>query len=168
MFRLTLFCVIGILSGTVGALVELKSSRSDAASMVLAAEAEKSPQVSALTRSARATLTNLCMTCHRAAESHDQQMVGLAPPMWGVRDHYLKHHPEQDAFVAALTQYVQKPNADRSLMKGAVDRFGVMMTLGLPEEQVAEIAKLIYQGELITEPSWWEAHQQEEAAAKGH
>jgi hypothetical protein len=163
MIRLTLFCVIGLLFATAGALVELKSTKAGA--NATASELEKPVQISALTRQARAMLTNLCMTCHRAADTHDQQMVGLAPPMWGVRDHYLKHHPDQDAFVAEMTKYIQKPDAQRSLMKGAIERFGVMMPLGLPEEQVAEIAKLIYVGDVISEPSWWEAHQQEEAAA---
>ncbi|MGZ0655854.1 hypothetical protein ACWPKS_09625 [Coraliomargarita sp. W4R72] len=102
---------------------------------------------------------NLCMTCHRVANSYEQQQAGLAPPLWDVRHHYLKQYADHESFIAAMADYMAAPDAERSLMPEAIQRFGVMMTLNLPEEELLEVASLVYDGRLLQQPTWWDAQQ---------
>ena len=108
------------------------------------------------------TFQSLCLSCHNAAEDHSLQEKGFAPPMWGVRDHYLDHYPEKQDFIDAMVQWVRNPNPQVSHMKGAIKRFGLMAPLALPEDQLEAIAGLIYDGDLVEEPSWWEEHVREQ------
>ena len=104
-------------------------------------------------------MQTLCLSCHSASANHEQQEKGFAPPMWGVRDHYLEHHETLDAFTSAVASWVQSPDEARSLMRGAVKRFGVMPGLNLSEDQLTEIATLIYHGVNVEKPTWWDEHQ---------
>lgn len=108
---------------------------------------------------AKMYLQYLCLSCHQAQEGHDAQRQGLAPPMWGVRDHYLEVYPEREAFVEAVSAFLQKPELEKSLMRNAAKRFGLMPVQGLAPEQLEAVASLVYDGELFKEPPWWAAHQ---------
>ena len=120
------------------------------------------------TSQALSQMQALCLICHSAKESHEEQMKALGPPMWGVRDHYLEHYPDENTFVKAITDFVREPSIEKSHMKGAVKRFGVMQPLALPREQLEAIARHIYRAEGFTKPSWWDEHMQEHRSAKVH
>lgn len=93
----------------------------------------------------------LCMNCHRVGDRSQKKL--LAPPFWGIRTHYAAEHPDEEAFVAAIVSFVREPAEDASLMPGAVDRFGRMAPMRLPEEMLQNIAAYIYAGEL-EKPAW--------------
>ena len=113
-------------------------------------------------------MKTLCLSCHAASPTHEQQKKGLAPPMWGVRDHYLEHHGDLEAFTHAIAAWVPHPEGEKSLMRGAVKRFGVMPGLSLPESQLSEIATLIYHGVNVEKPIWWEEHQRNHHSHEDH
>lgn len=109
----------------------------------------------------RQLVATYCVSCHSAGDSHEQQMAGRAPPMWGVRDHYLKAYPERAAFVREMVAYLTKPDAKRSLMKGAVKRFGVMPVHPLSATQLEGAAQAVFEAAGFAAPAWWEAHRRE-------
>ncbi|MBC2607848.1 hypothetical protein [Pelagicoccus albus] len=116
-----------------------------------------SQQSDSTTRGAE-TLQNLCIACHQTQPSHELQEKGLAPPLWGVRDHYLEKYPDRETFVEAIVAYLPKPEADKSLMKGAIKRFGIMPPLPLPEDALKDAANAMYDAEGFQEPTWWAEH----------
>ena len=91
-----------------------------------------------------------CLICHGAGESHDDL---LAPPLRGVKKHYLEDYPEREEFVEALVKWNASPDSNQSIMTGAVERFGVMPALMYPPEEVRAIAEYIYDNEQ-PKPSW--------------
>lgn len=95
----------------------------------------------------------VCMACHKL----DRGPEMLAPPVFAVQNHYLRAHPEQDAFVQAVVDWVRSPDIDRSLMPGAVRRFNLMPPMPLPEHELRAIAKFLFQARL-QEPDWYREH----------
>ena len=91
-----------------------------------------------------------CLICHGAGESHDDL---LAPPLRGVKNHYLEDYPEREEFVEALVKWNASPDSNQAIMTGAVERFGVMPALMYPENDVRAIAEYIYDNEQ-PKPSW--------------
>lgn len=107
------------------------------------------------------SMQSLCLACHLAQENHNLQEKGLAPPMWGVRNHYLKTYPSRDAFIEAVSNHVRSPSERKSLMKNAIKRFGLMPPLLLQDKKIGNIAAAIFEGEGVTKPMWWESHMRE-------
>lgn len=95
----------------------------------------------------------VCMACHKL--DMGPQMV--APPIFGVRDHYLRVHPGKAEFVQAVVDWVQSPDNSKSLMPGAVRRFNLMPPLPLPEEELQAIASFLYEAK-FDEPGWYKEH----------
>jgi mono/diheme cytochrome c family protein len=91
-----------------------------------------------------------CLICHGAGESHDDL---LAPPLRGVKNHYLEDYPEREEFVEALVKWNAGPDSNEAIMIGAVERFGVMPALMYPAEEVRAIAEYIYDNDQ-PKPSW--------------
>lgn len=112
------------------------------------------------------SMQSLCMACHLAQENHDHQEQGLAPPMWGVRNHYLEEYPSRDAFIEAVSNHVRNPNKKKSLMKNAIKRFGLMPPLLLHDKDIGNIAAAIFEGKGFTKPTWWDAHMREHRMEK--
>lgn len=82
-----------------------------------------------------------CESCHSPTADHDSR---LAPPFFAIRKHYLKVYPEEADFVAALTDFVQHPEEEKVLMRGALDKFGLMPALNLDEEKLSQIGHYLY------------------------
>lgn len=100
-----------------------------------------------------------CGACHQLKPvSHDAM---IAPLLFAVRDHYIKLHATEEAFVEAVAAWVKKPDPANALMPGAIRRFQLMPALAIDDEVVREIAEFIYEynGEI---PDWYEQHYQEE------
>ena len=81
----------------------------------------------------------------------------IAPPIVGVKDHYLLAYADKESFVSAVVKWVREPATDPSLMPGAISRFGIMPTLPYPSDVVASIATFLYE-ENIEKPGWYEEH----------
>ena len=91
-----------------------------------------------------------CLICHGAGESHDDL---LAPPMRGVKRHYIDKYPEKEEFVEAIVKWNENPNSSHAVMTGAVERFEAMPDLQYPENEVRAIAAFIYENEQ-PKPKW--------------
>ncbi len=99
----------------------------------------------------------ICMSCHQF--SGGPQMI--APPVFAVKNHYLRVYPEKEEFVRSIKAWVPAPDIEKSLMPGAVRRFNLMPPLQLPEEDLEAIATFLYEANL-QEPSWYEEHYRQE------
>lgn len=92
-----------------------------------------------------------CHTCHRVGESEIDAM--LAPPLWGVRAHYLAKFPEPEAFVDAMTNFLLEPQVEKSLLPLEVAHYGLKEPVSLTEEELRSVAWAIYAGR-VERPPW--------------
>jgi mono/diheme cytochrome c family protein len=86
-----------------------------------------------------------CYSCH-SPQIRGQQR--LAPPFQMVKMHYLRDFPVKEDFINAITTWVKKPNAEYSIMPGALNRFGLMPPMVINEEDVKLIANYLYNADL--------------------
>lgn len=107
---------------------------------------------------AKALMTTLCYVCHNPETSHDGR---IAPPMIAIKMHYLKKTENRKDFINSVWNFVEKPTENKMLMKGAVNRFGLMPYQAFKEEDIKAIAAYIYDYE-IEKPSWFDNHLNEE------
>jgi mono/diheme cytochrome c family protein len=92
-----------------------------------------------------------CHTCHGVGELTMEEM--LAPPLWGVRAHYLAKYPEPDKFVDAMTAFIVEPVADQSLMPLSVANYGLKAPVSLTEAEIRSLVWAIYAGR-VERPAW--------------
>ena len=97
-----------------------------------------------------------CLTCHGVGDLEMDEV--LAPPLWGVRAHYLAEFTDPQAFVDAMTKFLVDPNADKSLMPIELERHGLKASVSLSEEQIRSTAWAIYAGE-VERPQWSREYQ---------
>jgi len=100
-------------------------------------------------------LETKCYVCHNPSTGENQQRIG--PPMVAVKAHYLDVYGDRESFVNGIMEFVKSPSEEKSMMRGAVRRFGVMPTQQFPEEEVRKIAEYIYDYQ-IAEPEWFKEH----------
>lgn len=98
-----------------------------------------------------------CHTCHGVGEREIDAM--LAPPLWGVRAHYLAHFPEPEAFVAAMTEFMLEPQGEQSLLPLEVAHYGLKAPVSLTEAELRAVAWAIYAGQ-VKRPSWSREYRQ--------
>lgn len=92
-----------------------------------------------------------CYTCHNPkSKSHDEL---IAPPLWGMKKHYLEAYPEKMAFEKAMFDFIQNPTEEKALMKGPIKRFGLMPKPTVSTEDLQKIVSYIYTNELEN-PAW--------------
>ena len=99
---------------------------------------------------------SLCMSCHVVSGQPT-----IAPPVFGMKNHVMQAYPGREDFINYIVLQVKQPDASRSLMPGAVRRFGVMPPLSYPEEQVREIAAFLFDTDFKM-PGWYRKHYQAE------
>lgn len=97
-----------------------------------------------------------CLTCHGVGDLKMDEV--LAPPLWGVRAHYLSEFREPQAFVDAVTEFLLDPHFDRSRMPIELERYGVKAPVSLSEEEIRAAAWAIYAGE-VERPPWSREYQ---------
>ena len=91
-----------------------------------------------------------CESCHGTkARGPDR----LAPPMVAVKNHYLSEHQGEGEFVAAIENWLKKPDQGKTLMPGAIQKFGVMPPLELETAERQTLAKYIYDTDFQM-PGW--------------
>ncbi|MES9856278.1 MAG: c-type cytochrome [Sedimenticola sp.] len=105
--------------------------------------------------------TTICMTCHKFDRSPDM----IAPPIFGVKNHYLNVHSNRDDFIMSLSSWLETQDVEKSLMLGAVRRFNVMPPVELSERDRDAVAAFIYDAD-FTEPSWYAEHFQKAHGVK--
>jgi mono/diheme cytochrome c family protein len=97
----------------------------------------------------------LCVSCHVLSGQPT-----IAPPAFAVVNHLKQVYPQRDDFINRVVQWVQKPDASRSLMPGAIRRFGLMPTLPYSSQQVSQVAAYLYDSNL-PRPGWYQKHYQQ-------
>jgi mono/diheme cytochrome c family protein len=102
----------------------------------------------------------LCESCHVP-----EGQPTLAPPLFGMKNHVMGRYPAREDFIKYVANWVKKPDATRSLMPGAVKRFGVMPAFPYAEDQVRAVAAFIYDSDL-TMPGWYQQHYQQQHGKK--
>ncbi len=90
-------------------------------------------------------LNRYCSTCHAIMPLRGKGMKEMkAPPFMGVRMHYLRRYPNREEFVRAVATWVKHPDSSKSLMPGAIRRFGLMPALPYPDDTLKKIALELY------------------------
>jgi len=102
-----------------------------------------------------------CLICHGNGTSHDDI---LAPPMKGVKNHYMEDGMTEQAFIDAITNWLAEPKEENSRMLGAIERFKIMPKLGYKTEEVKAIAAYIFNNNM-PKPVWFDKHVAEEHPA---
>lgn len=92
-----------------------------------------------------------CHTCHGVGELEIDAM--LAPPLWGIRAHYLGHFTEPEAFVDVMTAFILEPQVDKSRLPLAVAHYGLKAPVSLTEAEIRSVVWAIYAGQL-ERPLW--------------
>jgi hypothetical protein len=109
-------------------------------------------------------LKNNCYVCHSVTtKSHDEI---IAPPMIAVKRRYQNQYATKEGFVEAVVNWAKNPTEEKSLMRGAVQRFKVMPKQAFKEDDLKKIAAYIYDTE-IEQPAWFEAHFKEQHGSRG-
>lgn len=103
-----------------------------------------------------------CYVCHNPSADHDSR---IAPPMVAIKSHYLNDETTKDKFINSVWNFVKQPSKDKTKMRGAVKRFGVMPYQPFSEEDIKLISDYMYDFE-IDEPEWFKEHIEEESKGK--
>jgi len=104
-------------------------------------------------------LKTSCYSCHNPnSVSHDNM---LAPPLAGIKYKYKKLYPTEELFIAQMSDFLDNPTIENSVMKGPVKRFGLMPKTTLTKIQIQELVKFIYNEELEV-PKWFPEHFEEQ------
>jgi hypothetical protein len=103
-------------------------------------------------------MENYCYTCHSPSAPMIEGRIG--PPMAAVKAHYLLEHPQKEEFIQQMVSFVDDPSVEKSVMPGAVKRFGLMPYQQYPDGAVEKIAEYMYEYE-IEEPDWFAQHWKE-------
>jgi mono/diheme cytochrome c family protein len=99
-----------------------------------------------------------CAACHGGDAVESER---IAPPIIGVRNHYIARFPDEADFTAAITDWLKQPGKAKSQMPGAISQFGLMPELEIEPEDAQKIAKYIYSGDL-EKPGWFDDHAQKQ------
>ncbi|MCW8830492.1 MAG: cytochrome c [Gammaproteobacteria bacterium] len=88
-----------------------------------------------------------CSSCHGATGGMDMSKR-IAPPIAGVRLHYMAPFPDKKSFINAIVNWTQKQDPDRSLMPPAIRKFKIMPPVSVSRKQAEKIAAYIYDGDI--------------------
>ena len=97
-----------------------------------------------------------CSACHGATGGMDMSKR-VAPPLVAVRMHYIGPYPDKSAFVTAVANWVEKPDASKTFMPGAIRRFNIMPPVSVSRQDAEKIAAYIYDGN-IEKPAGFDEH----------
>ena len=101
----------------------------------------------------RAVYERYCLACHK----YDRSQPMLAPPIFAVKDHYLRRFADPEALKVAMIRYITSGEKREILMPGAVQKFGEMPVLPYPEEALSEIIDFVLETD-FSKPDWYDAH----------
>jgi len=126
---------------------------------IFADENNQTKQASSSLSRASKLFDQHCKVCHGLTGGMNMEKR-IAPPIAGVRMHYLSVHKDKDSFVNAVTTWLEKPDASKSLMPGAIRHFNLMPPISVPKEDAKSIAEYIFDGNLEA-PEGYQAHYQQ-------
>ena len=82
-----------------------------------------------------------CYLCHNPKAS---EVSMIAPPMVAIKKHYIDSTTTKEQFIAALVDWINDPQEEKSKMPDALNRFGIMPYQPYPEETIGQIAEYMY------------------------
>lgn len=106
-----------------------------------------------------------CYICHSPDAAMDSGR--LAPPMAAIKAHYSEVSDSKEDFIQKIQSFLEKPEAAKSQMPGAIDKFGLMPYQKFSEEDIAKIGDYIYDNK-IEEPDWFQSHWNNRGRGKGN
>ena len=106
-----------------------------------AAGAQGSSADTALIAQGKQLVTTVCAACHT-----EQPPPKLAPPLAHVSRRYrMQHNGDREKALARIVAWIKAPAKDKSLMPAmAIERFGLMAPLPLPDEQLRAAAAYVW------------------------
>ncbi|MDH5425576.1 MAG: c-type cytochrome [Gammaproteobacteria bacterium] len=90
-----------------------------------------------------------CSSCHDAQGGMNMNKRS-APPIAGVRHHYIGPYSDELSFVTAVADWVESPDISKSLMPGAIRKFSLMPKITVSRAEVESIASYIFNGDIET------------------
>lgn len=119
---------------------------------------EKAKTKDQVTDAELSALMMTCYVCHNPrVKSHEE---AIAPPLVAVKYMYKQKYKTKEDFVNATFDFIMEPTEDKTILSGAVKKFGVMPQMPLEPSQVKLILNYIYDNEIET-PKWFPEHFQE-------
>ncbi|PIQ16062.1 MAG: cytochrome c family protein [Flavobacteriales bacterium CG18_big_fil_WC_8_21_14_2_50_32_9] len=103
-----------------------------------------------------------CFTCHNPNLEIEKR---IAPPWFKVRQHYYDDETSKEDFIAAISNFINNPTEENSIMPGAVRNFGLMPKMSFKEGDLKIIASYLYDND-ISSDEWyekWEAFEKKSA-----
>ena len=85
-----------------------------------------------------------CFTCHFAKPDPSKKSEMIAPPMLRVQEHYKPNYNTKAAFVTAISEWVNNPQEENTLMPGAIRKFNVMPKLAYDKADLDLIAETLF------------------------
>jgi hypothetical protein len=124
----------------------------------------KTTALSANDHPGKKLLETKCYVCHSPSAHHEGR---IAPPMVAIKSHYLDDDMTKEQFVNAMWNFVEEPSKEKSKMRGAVKRFGVMPYQLFLKEEVNLISEYMYDYK-IDEPEWFKERIEDESKGNIH
>lgn len=136
----TLICLIPVMFWLSSATV---TEPYDASSQKIKSESVSADTV--ISHPGKILIEQNCYSCHNPEMTGQER---LAPPIQMVKMHYMRDFESKDAFVDAIAEWVSEPNEDKSIMPGALNRFGLMPPYSISDDEVRLIADYLYETDL--------------------
>ncbi|UMB54621.1 hypothetical protein MKD41_03920 [Lutibacter sp. A64] len=89
-------------------------------------------------------LESKCYICHFEVPDPVKMNQMLAPPMLRVKEHYLPNYQNKEDFIKAITNIINNPSEENTLMPGAIKKFNLMPKLIYNQDELKLIAETIY------------------------
>ncbi|MEE9444829.1 MAG: Spy/CpxP family protein refolding chaperone [Cocleimonas sp.] len=106
-----------------------------------------------------------CAACHGSLGGMDMTKR-IAPPIAAVKMHYIDTYADEASFVEAVSNWIEKQDESKSLMRGAIQKFKIMPPITVPKEEAKKIAAYIFSGDL-EELEGFKEHVEEEHGKEG-
>ncbi|MEA2016976.1 MAG: cytochrome C [Campylobacterota bacterium] len=79
-----------------------------------------------------------CITCHCKTKSIS------APSMIDIKQRYIDAFSNKDQFINYMTNWIEHPNKETSLMQDAITKYELMPELGFDKDTLKQISCYIY------------------------
>lgn len=95
-------------------------------------------------------LRTVCTSCHSEPSPASLQ---LAPPLYIVKNNYLKKTKNESDFVEKMVQFITYPTHEQAELHAEIEQYGLMDPVGYSKEELQSIAVFLYHNNL-NKPDW--------------
>lgn len=99
-------------------------------------------------------MTNNCYSCHNPKAKGENK---IAPTLKEIKTTYLMHYAEKNEFVSHFESFVNQPSSDKTIMKEAVEKYGIMPNMQYSMSEVKALAQYIFETDIETD-AWLAEH----------